>query len=49
VAHCSSIASINIELVYLEIFIVTLFQIRYKGEREDLIAENIIEKDNIIP
>ena len=47
--HCFSIASINIELVYSEIFIVTLFQIGYKGEKGDLITENIVEKDNIIP
>jgi hypothetical protein len=49
VSHCSSIAGINIEPVYSEISIVTLFQIGYEGERGDLTAENIAEKDNIIP
>jgi hypothetical protein len=49
VAHCSSIAGIDIEPVYSEISIVTLFQMGYEGERGDLIAENMVEKDNIIP
>jgi hypothetical protein len=49
VAHCSSIAGIDIEPVCSEISIVTLFQKGHEGEKGDLIAENMEEKDNIIP